>query len=275
MREIVYLSEGKLEQFLPDLRSLWPRPKLAVKAPFATAEVNLAPSARKLRLQHFNRIMGHIERSAKWFTDPTLTAGEWAAFESPLSYLIASYGDEKSMLLFATPAAAASLDPSGASVQLLLHGSPRHLVGGAPIQIPSPQGSGKVMVEPPGSTPAEYVNNVSLLMFDLDANSFSMATAQPKGTLPANRLSAKITPGKAAGGKGDFYRGIDYLPVATRDLLHAIEARVGTSTAAWMSGYARITANLAGTPMAHEGHPPRYLVASPLYVERTAAPASL
>jgi hypothetical protein len=58
----------------------------------------------------------------------------------------------------------------------------------------------------------------------------------------------------------------DRMPAATRRLLRAIDNEMSPETGAWMTGYARITANLQDQPKRTESAI-RYIVATPLYVE--------
>ncbi|WP_413787813.1 SAVMC3_10250 family protein [Streptomyces platensis] len=88
MRELVYLSDRKLEQFLPSLRSAWGRPKITLTSPFGGAEFDLAPEVERARMKHFQRVTREIESSAKWFTEGNILPGAWVAFEAPLNYVV-------------------------------------------------------------------------------------------------------------------------------------------------------------------------------------------
>src|SRR5215831_8261605 len=90
MHEVIYLSDAKLERFLPRLRSLWPRPKIGVRPPFGSLDLDLAPDAKKARLQHLKKVVDEIGLDAKWFTDPNAQPGQWVQFEAPLNYVILS-----------------------------------------------------------------------------------------------------------------------------------------------------------------------------------------
>lgn len=264
MRELVYLSDAKLKQFLPALRSLWPRPKFSVKAPFGAVEVDLTPSEQKARLQQLDQVVDHIGRTARWFTDPALEPGQWAFFESPLSYLKVGHYFLPDLVLFAAPNRALSCDPSGARVHLLLHGSSRHLLGGTSSQLYTPANSAAL----------DFLAHISNLLDVLDVNSFSLPPAED-GQIPSRRRrrAAKRVQDEAAQREDRSFADVSYNRTAARDLLQAIEVKMGTDTAAWMSGYARISANLAEQVPAGR-NPVRYLVASPLYVERTTPPVA-
>jgi hypothetical protein len=264
MRELIYLSDSKLEQFLPELRSLWPRPKLSLKTPFAGVEVDPTPDARKSRLQHLAKVTAQIKRSAEWFAAPDLGPGQWVAFQAPLNYVILPEALGR-MLVFIDPGRAVSGYPGGESVRLLLHGSSRHLIGGPPPrQAKVPEGE-NAYYEYTGfgssAMPGYYhaVKNVEVLL-------------------------------RAFYGNIDFERDVsespekarDHLPRGTQLLAAAIDKQVHPKMAAWMAGYARVTISVsiprARNPrLFRRGLDPddlvRYVVASPLYVEYASAPA--
>jgi hypothetical protein len=61
-----------------------------------------------------------------------------------------------------------------------------------------------------------------------------------------------------------------HLPTAVSRLLRAIDARVHLETAAWMAGYARVTADVS-TRADRSVEPVRHVIASPLYIEYTTS----
>ena len=80
MRELVYLSESKMEQFIPDLSSLWPKPRITIKTPFAGLDLDMSATRKKSQLKHLKLIVKQIERSARWFGALVRRAGSalWA-----------------------------------------------------------------------------------------------------------------------------------------------------------------------------------------------------
>lgn len=102
MRELVYLSESKMEQFIPDLSSLWPKPRITIKTPFAGLDLDMSATRKKSQLKHLKLIVKQIERSARWFGDQYLCPGEWAAFEAPLNYLTMKCGESVQVLFSST-----------------------------------------------------------------------------------------------------------------------------------------------------------------------------
>ncbi|HEV8562267.1 MAG TPA: SAVMC3_10250 family protein [Actinophytocola sp.] len=247
MRELVYLSDSKLEQFLPELRSFWPRPKVNLKLPILEIGMEPAGDAEKKRLKHLARVIAEIERSARWFTEPDIATGQWVHFEAPLNYLTVNTSHQD--VAFFVDRGTASKDyPTGGTVRLLLHCSGTHLImGQAPVKVSRPVGElVKVHSDIPASFPSSggwlTVDNVEHLLQKL------RYYPQPADTRRAEPLER--TP---------------RLPVAISRLLLAIDGRVFPETAAWMAGYARISANLTDGDN-------RYVVASPLYVEYATPP---
>jgi len=227
-------------------------------------EVDFRPSEEKSRLKRLDEIINHIGLTASWFTDPALLPGQWTAFESRLYYLTAGTPFLPDLLLFAAPEEPPTIDPSGVRIRFLLHGSLRHLTGGSPSEVLHQGGS---------SSALDFLSHISRLLRNLDERSLSV---QP----PEDREQPKRRIWWATRSKGISERvsesplaATDYNRIATRDLLNALDARPASDTAAWMSGYARISANIVDRKSFTA--PVRYLIASPLYVERSAPPKDL
>jgi hypothetical protein len=155
------------------------------------------------------------------------------------------------MVLFADPAEAVEGYERAWRARLVLHGSARHLV--------SPQGP--VTVEPP---PMSVVRSGAGGGYDGGGNSAGTwfagyvarrITTEAGHLLPA--LAERPAPTEDAPAPT---APVGTLALGTRQLLTALDAEVGVATAAWMRGYARVTADLTNGPG-------RYVVASPLYVE--------
>lgn len=85
MRELVYLSEAKLSQFLPEKPPWWSRlgrnAKLEVSAPVGKAGLDIGEPATKPTEARLAAVIAEIEKSAKWFDDPVVRPGEWVHFE--------------------------------------------------------------------------------------------------------------------------------------------------------------------------------------------------
>jgi hypothetical protein len=270
MRELVYLSESKMEQFIPDLRSLWPKPRITIKTPFAGLDLDLSSTRKKSQVKHLKLIVKQIERSARWLGDQYLCPGEWAAFEAPLNYLIMRCGESVQVLFFVDPAQPVDNYASGGTTRLLLHGSPGNLLDSHTIRLTAPQSDGEESTLKFSRDPAAYgcshpetlgyvANNVGTLM-----GSFSRISAT--ATNPDQRNSEGM---------------VHWLPRATTQILSAIDAQVYSETAVWMKGYARITAILTDQPVSLEhgtsqaNCSTRYIIATPLYVERSRPPKYL
>jgi hypothetical protein len=249
VRELVYLSDRKLEQFLPTLRSLWPRPKLNLKSHGVEIGVDPTPDADRKRLQHLAKVIAHIERSARWFLDPEITPGQWVHFEAPLNYL-AIRSDDRDLVFFVDRSRPTATYPTGGATRLVLHCSGTHLrTEHRPVQVPAPPGVDvDVAVRLHGGSAGVFtVDSIELVLN-------SLRTRDPLDDDPPHSWEVR-----------------HHLPAATTRLLRAIDARLYPETAAWMAGYARITANLTAREDSAER---RYVIASPLYIEYAPPPSA-
>jgi hypothetical protein len=252
VRELVYLSDRKLEQFLPTLRSFWPRPKVNLKSPVADVALEPVQDAEKNRIRHLARVIADIEISARWFTDPDVKAGQWIHFEAPLNHLEVD-SDGMDIVFFVDPKTATANYPTGGSTRLILHCSGSHLrTRNPPTRVDRPNGEQVRLVQPSGSGPGVFtVDNIQLLLRLLRSQPQPVDNDKPPLPIPPRQLR---------------------LPTAVSRLLRAIDSRVFPETAAWMAGYARVTASVAAP--GKRLHPAHYLIASPLYVEYAAPPST-
>lgn len=109
MRELLYISEEKLRAFRPERGRRFRVREIGVPG---IGQVGVDPPADA----HFDDVVDHLAGIARWYTEDGLAAGDWVQFETSLGYTI--FGP---VLLFA--------EPPG-DRRLVLHGSPRHLLGG-------------------------------------------------------------------------------------------------------------------------------------------------
>ncbi len=232
MQEMIYLSDRKLAQFLPELRSAWPRPRISLTTPFGGVEVDTAAGRPDTRTEHLTKVVRRIEENAGWFTEEGLRPGQWVAFEAPLNHVVL---DDLStdMVLFVDAPEASKAYPTGGAVRLLLHGSPEHLVSGAGRRQPAE-------VTVPGAEEEELVRNV-----------LGGGASAPGGLLAA--LFGGLEAGE--GQKPS-------LVAAIWRMISRLDERTYPEMAAWMRGYARITTGI----VTRDGGP-GLVVASPLYVE--------
>ncbi len=241
MRELVYLSDRKLAGFLPDRPPWWRRlgrrATLEIATPVGTVGLGgpATPTADDARADHFAAVVAEVERSARWFAEPGLTAGRWVQFEAPMAWTTATFsfaldplagGDEQDTgrVRRTTDAIVLFVDVEHDRPRLVLHGSPQHLL--------EPAGTGDV---PFGRSPMGSAAS-SLRRFVWGAT--------------RNALDAPS----------------ERLPVVGSDLRRAVAHLRGTgplqaSAGEWVAGYARLT--------------DRYddiVCATPLYVERVSPP---
>lgn len=244
MREVVYLSEGKLNEFLIEPRRALPAIKLHAGVPLAGIDVEKPTSndVRELR-RHLERIEKEMKRRTAVYTDPGLAPGLWVRFTTSLKWVTLS-GRYQDLVLFVNPSPdSAHLHDASAARRLLLHGSARYLRGRSPTQLDGPELNG---LEGTGqSAGTTFITNAGRV---ISALADTHNPDEPRGLVIEGRSLKLIARTHRAG---------------IRDLLAALDADdTEVSTSAWMTGYARVSAVLPETATAAG-----CLVASPLIVE--------
>lgn len=244
MRELLYLSHRKLRQF--DLetsrwRRLGARFTGEIKLPgFGGVTVGNNSDGTKSdepELEAVIAALDNSDRAARWFTED-VGPGQWVQFEAPMSYALTDGGG----VIFLDLDEAAPGYPTGGEVRLLLHGSRRHVVRDEPaVQVVTDRQIDTLT----GFSAGNSHRLLSRLLLDLTTadeplgQSASMAVARVEHKMP-----------------GVYTRLFQELD-RQLDLPH---------TAAWMAGYARITA----VPPPVNGK--KVVVATPLYVEYVSPP---
>jgi hypothetical protein len=242
MRELVYVSEAKLRQVLPGLpkasafRGL--EGSLELKGPVSTG-AKFEKKASKEIDQSLGKAVDTLEKSSRaplWFADPEVRPGTWTHFEAPMAYRVISFHGGEA-LVFVDADAATPEYPTGGRLRLLLHGSAPHLL--ETRSGPDRESGGRLR----GSRWHEFAEMMRLFLTD-DA-----AAKDPD--------AAKIIQDYS-----EFYASRIWEDV--QNLTRTLQPEY---TAAWMAGYARVTARI---PTA-DGV---VLAASPLYVEHIDSPGS-
>ncbi|MEU9047918.1 MULTISPECIES: SAVMC3_10250 family protein [unclassified Kitasatospora] len=240
MRELIYLSNRKLEQFYELKRSRrWPGfDKLSAKAPMGLGEFEVTMADRQTASEHpdlakaLRHITGLRPRPA-WYFEGRPEPGQWVRFDARLNYrvvepVVEPLGDEPAgppfcepALLFWQPQALWN----ASQPRLLLHGSPEHLVGA--IQA-DPSSERQLRVPP--SLPMGLIEFLGL------------ARRPSLGPASATRVMSW--------------------------LLDEIDDSLPSQMASRMSGYARVTFEIA----TEWPDTARLIIASPLYVEHAYGP---
>ncbi|WP_344524157.1 SAVMC3_10250 family protein [Streptomyces albiaxialis] len=241
MREIVYLSESKLRQFVPVPRRIPRMAALRVTTPFGGVDMD-APvkDGEKDQLRHLHKVCEQVQLAADWYAAPDLRPGQWVQFEVPLRCVTLSDAHQDLVLFVDRARGRDGGRPSAQDCRLLMHGSVRHLRGWTPIPVDGP--------EPEGA------NSLSSL-----GTAFATRAGQVVETLTRNRdrLSTEQAARQVAMRLPD--RGV-------QDLLHALDDEDGSfNMSALMTGYARVSGILP-----HTDATSRCVVASPLVVEYAA-----
>jgi hypothetical protein len=243
VRELIYLSDRKLAQFLPSLRQLQRWPRIAVKTPVVDAFWEPTADDRKQQQRQLERVIAQIELSARWFADPAAGPGQWIQFEAPLNCLVPERN--RGLLFLLDRPAPTPGYPTAGALRLLLHGSAAHLVPTVrPAPVATPTTEVEVDYAPDMSGPAPFTVDTVGVLLSLLGEQSSPTTDQHQA--PDGRV-------------------LRHLPDAVAALIAAMDARVYPETAAWMTGYARVTVTLAD--------PTRCVIATPLYIEYTTPPS--
>ncbi|WP_405804519.1 SAVMC3_10250 family protein [Streptomyces sp. NBC_01187] len=240
MREIVYLSESKLRQFVPAPRRIPRVAALRVTTPFGGVDMD-APvkDGAKDQLRHLHKVCEQVQLAADWYAVPDLRPGQWVQFEAPLRCVTLSDAHQD-LVLFVDRARGGDVNPSAQGCRLLMHGSVRHLRGRTPIPVDGPEPEGANSLSSLGTA---FATRAGQVVEALTRSRDPLATEQTQRQ-EAVRLPA---------------RGVE-------DLLHALDDEDGSfNVSALMTGYARVTGILP-----HTGATSRCVVASPLVVEYAA-----
>jgi hypothetical protein len=272
MRELVYLSHNKLNQFLAPLRSSWPQARMRLKAPLVELDLEPRPAGEDAEVQRLEKVVAHIRRQATWYSAIPNASGQWVTFVAPMSYV--TLWDD--IVFFLDEPARQPEGPGRSGIRLLLHGNAGNLVAGLrppSVEPPAPRDAGmveRIVRDEPwqpwhrnwaSSSRPGYMEIASRVqaMDALESGIRDAAVNVPDS--PSVRNSARL------GG----VRHTD-LAGATRHLVEALDQQVHPDLAVWVAGYARVTTSLIVTGDPLSG-PRGYVVASPLYVETAPDPA--
>ena len=236
MREIIYLSAGKLRQFVPEPRRVPRAGAVRLSTPFGVGvdvEAQAADAEQEL-MRHLRQVRKHLEKTAAWYEEPDLRPGMWVQFEAPLRS-VSLRGPYRDLVLFVDPAPRPRAGhPAGC--RLLMPVSARHLRGWTPQ-----------LTDGPALNETGGGGDSSGAVFLTKAGHLVEALTTP--TDPPEAPPLLLPPGL-----GD---------TGVRDLLHALDAAAPTLDASPpMTGYARVTAYAPG-----RADSPPCVVASPLMVE--------
>ncbi|WP_406447008.1 SAVMC3_10250 family protein [Streptomyces sp. NBC_01613] len=265
MRELVYLSDSKLRQFVPEGRRGRIGRRLSalrVTTPVGGLELESAddPDTERQKQRHLSSVVRHIEEQALWFQDRASRSGRWVYFEAPLN-ILGKPDDGTVLFVDPEPGEVEGYDQPNGS-RLLLHGSTGHLYYTDAVEVEalmSRDTSASHPAEPRllikgsgGYYPADVLRDPAL-----SASRAPTAEAPDAPALPPDRVSAVMG---AEQGRNPRLRpsGIDIL-------LETLQPYNSPWTATWMRGYARVTACVP-LPAGDGLH--TCVVATPLYVER-------
>ncbi|MFF6980300.1 SAVMC3_10250 family protein [Streptomyces sp. NPDC008343] len=274
MRELVYLSERKLQQFRLGKRRRWNN-----RTP-VEGEINFLgfggvrfgptpPGAGDAVTPDLESVISALEasdRAAMWFGDPAVQPGQWVYFEAPLCYAPLGLRDEPGAVVFIDHGEPTAGYPTGGQVRLLMHGSEAHVVGSATSPPVHPQ-------LPDDPFPAVRFNDLSdfrtfaHLLTELNRR-WAAADAGETDAVAAldERPFVRYLP-ELVTRSGHSYASIaDVIRRNVFDLDSLVEPRL---TASWLAGHARVSVQVPS----QRRDEPRVVVATPLYVERVSPPA--
>ncbi len=259
MREFVYLSASKLDEFRGTQSKRWwpfPQTTLEVGVPFLKAAVNATTAEGRQpegdldnRLRDVTR---HLEPLAVWYECETVRAGAWVTFEVLMNYV--RVNEELVLFVDAHPSEQfrrRQVRASYRQVRLLLHGSTESLQRRAVHEM---RQRGAM---PKRAAQIKYKMSEGPYVFNLFADFAEAFDLPAAGAGAHSRATRKGWP-----------------PRDLTDQLWRIAKRLDDdctpATAAWFAGYARVSAVVPARP--DDPDPDRIVVASPLYVERVPAP---
>lgn len=245
MRELVYLSQSKLQQFTFERPRRW-RGRAQVEGEIGVpglGAVKVAPAvaSKDTRpLVDLEKVISSLEsssRAAQWFADERAQAGQWVRFTAPLSYTTFN-----GAVLFLDNDRPTPAYPTGGALRLMLHGSREHLVGT----------SQDLSVE--AVARHHYLSNATVSRLLRSLHSYLAATQRES--------DADGIHSPQSGGEPALPPMLERLVVLLGSYLHL------EYTVAWMAGYARVTAVVPVGPNNC------IMLATPLFVEYTPSPAS-
>jgi hypothetical protein len=261
VRELVYLSERKLRQFMIGKPRRWgSRPSIEGEVKFpgvgGVKVGSAAPAGGDEVIPDLVRVISALEtsdRAAGWFADDAVQPGQWVYFEAPLCYAPLSDGTLPEAVVFLDHGEPTASYPTGGAIRLLMHGSAEHLLGAA---VTSPASEDDDRTD--GSrNPSRYTDlrMFARLLYRLNRHSPS-SDAEPD----LDRMTAPYS---------TRYRLEMQVPRVVELLDDLLEPQL---TAAWMAGHARVTAILP-LPSGHDPDPVA-VIATPLYVEYVSPPSN-
>jgi hypothetical protein len=235
MQELVYLSDAKLRQFVPEgrRRTRIGRRLTSFRLEASTpvggggVEVGLAEGGEPGVVGRLAEVVAQVEERALWYGDPEARAGRWVWFEAPFNILVG-----RDTVLFLHAPAARGDEPEPHALRLLLHGSATHLLMDAPEALIDPRDLG---------VNRSALHHVLHAFRRTELPDADHMTAEPAPTVP----------------DVDAGRMVDMILRASNS---------APDSAAWMRGYARVTRG-ASLREDRVEDPRPVVVATPLYVE--------
>lgn len=242
MRELFYLSDAKLRQFVPERRRTRMGQRLSairLTTPAGGVELEATGDAdpERQRQQHLSAVIRYIEERAFWFQDPDAGAGNWVYFEAPLlAFIVRGSRAQRGTVLFVDPPhqyVRAYDQPEG--IRLILHGSDEHLL-----------------------TPGRSATPVLWELSAMDGSNYntqipSFEIAQPP---VAEDIGDEEEP--------PYLSYTDAADVQLHNLVKSPFNWISPRDAVWMRGYARVS-TVRNIAQGNQRYP--LIVATPLYVE--------
>lgn len=235
MREFIYLSDRKLQQFLPEPIPKWRRMgrlKAQINAPIGSISVesSSANDNQADKVIQLQNVVRHVEQRAKWWDADDVEAGDWIFFEERINYWVIQVSKGSAVALFLNLA-----QDEIRRTRLLLHGSPEHLTSGVKAQ--------------------DRLSSESASLSPSDGSRF-------RDMLPVLR---KVVRSLDNGSKKQEPYGARNLSWDIEDLVLALGKSNTPATATWLAGYARVTARIEASST--KKTKATLITASPLYLE--------
>lgn len=237
MQELIYLSDAKLRQFVPEARRRsWigrrlTALKLGASAASFSGNVEVAldkAGAEQNNADQLASVVEYIDRRAPWYWEPEVRAGAWVYFEAPLFAFLPELGRAETVLFTDVPPGRAQGHEPPRGTRLLLHGSRGHLLAEVP----------------PTTLRAPGINRSRLYLAILPLESVAAPTA--------DQIDAPAPPRMPSASE-----------LSLGDLVGAVSEL--SDAAAWMRGYARVSL-VTQAPASEMEFGYHLVVATPLFV---------
>jgi hypothetical protein len=255
MRELLYVSDRKLDQFAIAKRTGWLK-RIGIEGEvgvpgLAKGNATYTPRTQADLEHRLNAVKSALDtspRKPRPSTEAGLRPGDWVQFRASLNYCVLNEDNFGSVVFFVDEKAHGTTGMP--TRRLLLHGSTEHLLGHPPMNVDvSSTLDHPRVVRVTGGTLPQLFYEIAGQLYRTDLRGDLQQAATKLLAVEGNAVSD--------------VRGLSNVEKAAELVMYLLDSTLDNSTASLMAGYARVTfvADRINT-----------LVASPLYVEYASPP---